>query len=287
VLTAAQAQSEAALAELAQAEEGPRLAEALTRAVAARAEFCRLATAAAAPSAAAAQARWLHNNERASPILTALIRPPSSSSLIPALSSPAGSLLTSHSAIAERLVTHYATISSQPPVDPAAQARVLSALRRDVASGRTARIPAADAAAAGAMVISEDEVKAALHSARPAAAAGPDGIPNSLWQVGDDAWAPLLARLFTAMGTLGRCPAGFTLGTVSPILKPGAPDVTAPAAYRPITLLPTHYRLLAKVLAVRFGAAMVDAIDQEQNAFLPGRHIEGLLNVAAPRGHGA
>jgi hypothetical protein len=46
------------------------------------------------------------------------------------------------------------------------------------------------------------------------------------------------------------------LGAVVPLLKPEAPDSTSPGAYRPITLLNSLNRILAKVLAARFGAAL-------------------------------
>jgi hypothetical protein len=75
------------------------------------------------------------------------------------------------------------------------------------------------------------------------------------------------------MGSLGVMPPGFSLGAVVPLLKPGAPDATAPAAYRPITLLNSLYRILAKVLAARFGDALAGSIGEEQTAFLPGRRI--------------
>ena len=43
--------------------------------------------------------------------------------------------------------------------------------------------------------------------------------------------------------------------------------------YRPITLLNTDYRVLARVLAARFGALLGEVVGPEQSAFLPGRHI--------------
>ena len=46
-----------------------------------------------------------------------------------------------------------------------------------------------------------------------------------------------------------------------------------PGNYRPITLLNTDYRTLAKVLAARLGPALKTAIAAEQTAFLPDRLI--------------
>ncbi|KAL6744710.1 hypothetical protein V8C86DRAFT_1773166, partial [Haematococcus lacustris] len=93
---------------------------------------------------------------------------------------------------------------------------------------------------------------------------GPDGLPYNLWRVDGDCWAPLIAKLFTAIGTTGTLPTGFNRGTITPIPKPSAPNLSNPTSYRPITLLPSLYRLLAKILAARSGKAMAPAIGREQ-----------------------
>ncbi|KAL6761519.1 hypothetical protein V8C86DRAFT_1759496, partial [Haematococcus lacustris] len=93
---------------------------------------------------------------------------------------------------------------------------------------------------------------------------GLDGLPYNLWRVDGDCWAPLIAKLFTAIGTTGTLPTGFNRGTITPIPKPSAPNLSNPTSYRPITLLPSLYRLLAKILAARFGKAMAPAIGREQ-----------------------
>ncbi|PRW05685.1 Transposon TX1 uncharacterized 149 kDa [Chlorella sorokiniana] len=81
----------------------------------------------------------------------------------------------------------------------------------------------------------------------------------------------ILARLYTAVSTLGQVPAGFTDGLITILYKAG--DRADPANYRPITLLCTDYRLYAKVLALRLNPCLADVIDREQTAFVPGRRI--------------
>jgi hypothetical protein len=58
------------------------------------------------------------------------------------------------------------------------------------------------------------EVQRALASTWAGSSAGPDALPYSLWRVGGDCWAPLLAHLFTAMGSQGVLPPIFALGAV-------------------------------------------------------------------------
>jgi hypothetical protein len=86
----------------------------------------------------------------------------------------------------------------------------------------------------------------------------------------DGAWAPVLARLYTAMFQLQRTPCHFTLGRIAP-LHNGGPMASN---YRPITLHNSDYKVLARVLAERFGKVMPACIGVEQTAYLPGREIE-------------
>lgn len=258
---------------------GVQLQAALAASTLARSQL--LATASASiPAAAARWGRWVRAAEQPAPLITALMRPatPTSSSSIPTIASLDGTLLTSNSAIANRLSEHYASISGPRHTDREAQATVLAAIAADVASGHCQSLPPDLAADAGNPIISEDEVRAAMATCPADSSPGPDGLPYSLWRIGGDCLAPLLAHMYTAVGTLQAMPPGFNAGTITPILKPGVPSVTAPAAYRPITLLNAAYRILGKVLAHRYGLAMAAAIGPEQAAFLPGRRIEDNIN---------
>ena len=44
-------------------------------------------------------------------------------------------------------------------------------------------------------------------------------------------------------------------------------------SYRPITILNSDYKLLAKTLATRLGPALQHVVDPTQTAFVPGRWI--------------
>ena len=82
---------------------------------------------------------------------------------------------------------------------------------------------------------------------------------------------PLLTQLFSSIGASGQLPRGFHDGIISVLHKKGSR--ADPANYRPITLLNTDYRLLAKVLAHRLGAVLPSIIGKEQTAFVRGRSI--------------
>lgn len=73
------------------------------------------------------------------------------------------------------------------------------------------------------------------------------------------------------MGRLGEVPLGLLVGVISMIFKKGLR--VDPGNYRPITVLNTDYRVLAKVLANRLRAVIGKVIPEEQTGFVPGRHI--------------
>jgi hypothetical protein len=125
------------------------------------------------------------------------------------------------------------------------------------------------------------EVAHAISNTTPGTAPGPDGIPIEIWRIFDPVqlpgeppqrlFAPVLSRVFSAMGALHQTPPRFLDGAVCALHKSG--DRAVIGNYRPITLLNSDYRLLAKCLALRFGAALAPVVSSEQTAFLPGRLI--------------
>jgi hypothetical protein len=121
----------------------------------------------------------------------------------------------------------------------------------------------------GAETIAMAEVKAALKTMRPGTSPGLDRIPLAIYRkLGEAIW-PLLARVFTAIGEVKQKPAGFLEGAISMLHKKGERVVAG--NYRPITLLNTDYRLLAKILALRLQPCLTQVIHPAQTAFIRGR----------------
>lgn len=147
----------------------------------------------------------------------------------------------------------------------AAQAEVLAAL----SGGR--RLSPELAAALGTASFTEQEVHRALRRTKPGRSPGLDGVPADLYCRLRRSFAPLFARLFSAIASTGILPPGFHEGLITMLHKSG--DRSDPLNYRPITLLNTDYRLHALVLARRLGPCLPHVIDPEQTAFVPGRHI--------------
>jgi len=208
---------------------------------------------------------WVHAGERPGPALSRCFRPRSQDSQVPALRNAGGRLVHQGRSCARLAARTFARVSARPVVDPAARQEVLQAL----AGGR--RLSAEQAAALGATAVTAEEVGRALRSAPPGRSPGLDGIPVELYRRFKDSFLPVLARLYTAVGTLGQLPSGFTEGLITILFKSG--NRADPKCYRPITLLCTDYRLYAKVLALRLNPYLPDVIDREQTGFVPGRRI--------------
>ncbi|KAG1667053.1 hypothetical protein FOA52_000416 [Chlamydomonas sp. UWO 241] len=189
-------------------------------------------------------------------------------------------------ALADIMAEAVAAVSRPPPPSPADREAVLAAVRT-----HSPRVPQAVADAAGAPAITPAEVRAAAMHSKPGTAPGPDGIPVDVWRkLGEPAFV-LLAAVFTAVGATGETPPGFLDGVVASIYK--AKDAADAANYRPLTMLGSDYRILAKVLATRWTPLLAAVVGPEQTAFLAGRRISdnicltqmlpGLLATSWPR----
>jgi exonuclease III len=257
---------ESALAALLETGSAEARAELLVQ----QANFAAATQSTSIASAHQARAAWLHTRETPSPLLSRLLKPTAQHSLA-VLRSPDGSITSEPGAMAHILTSHFAAVSTAAATSPAAQAAVLQAIAAEQQTGGSKRVPALHSGAAGIPSVTVGAVLMALDSMQSGRAPGPDGIPLEFWRVGRGAWAPLLARLFSAMAACHTLPADFTLGRVVPLPKGGL--TSCPGNYRPITLLNADYKILARILATRFGYALQLCVGPHQTAFLQGREI--------------
>ncbi|PNH09547.1 LINE-1 reverse transcriptase [Tetrabaena socialis] len=220
---------------------------------------------------------WISDGERPNPALTTLVRDSGGDSGPgpTALHDPStGHLVSNPASVPQVIANYWRDVSALPSeavlpaaVKQQAQAAVLEALR-----AHPLRLPAAEAQdEVGRPEVTSIEVARALRATPRGKAPGWDGLPADLYKAFSRQFSPLLAALYTAIGATGTMPARFTDGIITVLYKKGVP--TEPGNYRPINLLNTDYRVLAKVLATRLGPALHAAIAAEQTAFLPGRLI--------------
>jgi hypothetical protein len=247
---------------------GAAVPSALASVVAARAGLAQLQDAEGARQRQRRRQQWVHQGERPGPAMSRVLRPPRAASYIAGLRAPGSGRLVTHGlGMAAIIGRAFAATAAAPCVLPAARAEVLQAVQQ-----HSQRLGDERAAALGQAAVTEEEVAAAIAATAPGKASGLDGIPGELFRHYRLQLAPILAALYSAMGTAQRVPPGFLDGVILPIAKPGG-DPADPAAYRPIQLLNYDYRLLAKVLANRLLAVAGGVIHPAQSAFLRGRHI--------------
>ena len=236
--------------------------------------WAAVAAQAAAVRRQLARQEWVHAGERPSPALTRILAAPKGARLVGGLRDSNGRLIVEQPALAGLVARTWAAVSTRPHTDPRAADAVLAAL------SNSPRLHEGEARALGSDAVPLEQVCRALKTTPAGRSPGLDGIPSLLYRRLGKPFHALLARLFSAIGALQRTPPGFLDGAISIMHKRG--DRADAANYRPITLLNTDYRLLAKVLANRLQPLLPTVIDRSQLAFVRGRLIgEAVLLMQA------
>jgi exonuclease III len=242
-------------------------AAALNQVAIARQQWCSCVRQQAAAQEWQRRKEWVHAGEHPNPSLTAVLNPHGPHHEVPAMQSPTtGRMVAGGKPLAQLMANFYAQISADPALDAAAVDGVMQAVQAE-----GLRLDQVVADEVGAATVTEEEVKQALKRTPSGKAPGLDGLPAELWRKCGDVLCPLLAKVFSAIGSMRQLPAGFTDGVITSLFKAGRRCV--PVNYRPITLLNTDYRLLAKILACRLKSVQGQVIGMEQTGFLKGRHI--------------
>lgn len=78
----------------------------------------------------------------------------------------------------------------------------------------------------------------------------------------------------------GRLPPGVNAGLITPLHKGGGRSLLN--YWRPMTLLNTPYKILAKTLQIRLQLILMEVVSPDQSAFLPMRYI--LHNIFLTKG---
>jgi hypothetical protein len=98
-----------------------------------------------------------------------------------------------------------------------------------------------------------------------------DGMPMEFFHECVEETAPILLQAFTAMFCTGRALASINKGLITLIPKAG--DRAKFSNWRPITLLGSTYKVLAKILVERVKVALTHIIRPNQMGFVEGKSI--------------
>ena len=117
--------------------------------------------------------------------------------------------------------------------------------------------------------ITEPEVKAAVFSLRNGAAAGYDGVGASWFKKFYKILAPVLLATYQDAFDNGQVPEFFKYAIIC--LIPKSSNRTSVSNWRPISLLPTSYKILSTLAARRLKPVLSDIIGPDQKAYVPRR----------------
>ncbi|XP_063806456.1 uncharacterized protein LOC134984922 [Pseudophryne corroboree] len=114
------------------------------------------------------------------------------------------------------------------------------------------------------------EVESAINSFPGGKTPGLDGVPLELYKKHLSFYGPKLLTLYNTLFVQGRLPDSMAEALIIVLLKPDK-DPTRVESYRPISLLTTDIKILAKILATRLSEVILQLIHEDQSGFMPGR----------------
>ena len=127
-----------------------------------------------------------------------------------------------------------------------------------------------------------DELQRASDSMSAGKAPGPDGFPIEYIQHFWSILSPLFFRTVTEIKNSGHVRPDMNTASIKLLLKPDK-DPTLPTSYRPLSLINTDIKIIAKALASRLETVLPSIIHYDQTGFIKGRHsnnnVRRLLNL--------
>lgn len=126
------------------------------------------------------------------------------------------------------------------------------------------------------------EIVDAINKMQSGKSPGLDGYPVEFYKKFSSQLAPILLEMFNYSFNQNYLPQTLTEASISLLLKPGKDPLDC-GSYRPISLLNSDVKILAKLLSSRLDSVVSQIISMEQSGFMRGRHsftnIRKLLNV--------
>lgn len=123
-----------------------------------------------------------------------------------------------------------------------------------------------------------DEIREAIMKMQSGKAPGLDGIPIDFYKHYIDIMAPVLKEIFEDSLEMGVLPPSMREALVTSLLKPGKNPVYCDS-YRPLSLLNSDTKILAKVLANRLTLILDQLVLPDQSGFVPGRSTANNLRT--------
>ncbi|CAI5973081.1 unnamed protein product [Closterium sp. NIES-65] len=126
---------------------------------------------------------------------------------------------------------------------------------------------------------SEQEVRTAVRELAPGKTPGQDGLPKELFEHNWDLLGPVLMQFVDDFTRSLKLLSSVSTEVTVLLHKKGSKEELG--NYRPITLLNTVYKILAKVLATRLKKVLHEVISEDHAGFLSGRKLADAVTVVA------
>ena len=128
-------------------------------------------------------------------------------------------------------------------------------------------------------VVTECEVRDTLKQVGLNKSPGLDGLPYEVYLRMSHMFVPILTDMFSHWFAQGAIPGSITKGVITFLKKGGRHVWEGLDDYRPITLLNTELKILARVLSNRLQLVINDPIGSEQTFAVKGRSIQDNLHL--------
>ena len=125
--------------------------------------------------------------------------------------------------------------------------------------------------------ITEEEVGIAIRQLNNGSAPGSDGLTAEFYKVFWSRLKPIILESFQQSFQLGHVSKSQQKGVLSLIHKGKDLPREHLTNWRPITLLNTDYKILAKTIAIRLNKCINGLVSQDQCGFIKGRNIASIL----------
>uniref|UniRef100_A0A8C5MSB1 Reverse transcriptase domain-containing protein n=1 Tax=Leptobrachium leishanense TaxID=445787 RepID=A0A8C5MSB1_9ANUR len=211
----------------------------------------------------------LHENKPGR-LLAQILKSKKAKAYIPRIRLPSKDITTHPDRVAEEFYTYFQSLYSlQTSQFPDLNVTDINSY---LANKNLKRLSPEEATDLGSSITVEELVSALKH-VKPHKCPGPDGLPVEYLKLLQPELLPHLLATFNSLLSEGTLHSSALAATITLIPKPGK-DPLLPSSYRPISLLNTDVKLLARILASRLQQYLPRLVDSDQVGFIPGREAK-------------
>uniref|UniRef100_A0A8C5MVW3 Reverse transcriptase domain-containing protein n=1 Tax=Leptobrachium leishanense TaxID=445787 RepID=A0A8C5MVW3_9ANUR len=213
--------------------------------------------------------RYYERANKADTPLARMLRPRHRTVLFPLIRDKKGQVHKSPEAIRDAFTEYFTNIYNHSPTHEIGNRDLIDSIEMYLKHQSLPTLDKVQSILVGSP-ITEEEIGRALGLMKPLKAPGPDGFTYRYYKAFYPKLKPILCRLFNAAREGAPFPAESLLATIVLLPKPGK-DPENIDSYRPISLLNTDIKLLAKILALRLDPLLPVLVSPDQVGFIPGR----------------